>query len=79
MIETNCSDRPSENTFQICHNKKLNTNYIFKTKSWMQQTSMEATENLLKLCKGTHTEHLRDNPQADKRISTSNSKMSVAM
>jgi hypothetical protein len=45
----------------------------------MQQTTMEATENLLELCKGAHTEHLRDNPQADKRISTSNSKMSVAM
>ena len=37
---------------------------------------MEARENLLELCKGPHAKHLRNNPQADKGISTSNSKMS---
>lgn len=38
---------------------------------------MEAKEHLLQLCKGTHTKHLRDIPQADKGISTSNRKISV--
>lgn len=40
---------------------------------------MKVRENSLELCKGTHTKHLRDNPQADKGISTSNSKMSVSI